>query len=682
MSRPLMKLTRRDFLAGSAAALVGASLPYRQEKPNRSEFAFFSDSHVSLERNIKECRTMLAEVEQLNPALIINGGDVTDYGWQKEYANYQALIKGFSCPVHHVPGNHDVRWSPLGLKAYSQVCGQPFRFFQSGGVHFLLLDSTVPLSHYGHYEGVELRALEKYLANVPPTDPLLVFTHHWVGRGKKMIDNEDDLYRVLAGRNIIAIFNGHGHSDLLWDWYDIPCTMNKGLYQFSWQKVVVDHDANKLSVSRRAGESSAQALLFERKIKGNISRKWVVASQIGQASELGLSLLAGATHYRWDNGAWIAADTAFSPKSGPIGYHSYDLKSPTSLKRTTVRSESPSGPLKQAWVRNIDAGVQSHIIVHKNDILVSAMSGEVICLQQADGVVKWKASTKGYCHSSPAVKGSRVFVGSADGGVYAFDATSGKQLWRFETGGPVYATCGATDDVVCAASGSGVIVGLDPASGHEVWRYKMPASETAFSQSQIATDGSRFFIGAWDNALYALDCGTGKLVWKAGCCGERSFHYSAAIANPLVVDGTLYIAANGNVLYAFDAASGREVWSATATGDKFGYSSPSLAGESVVIGCLGEKGQVRSITRVDGAEKWVCELGSDIYDSSPAIGDDFCALLTVTGLLGAIKLSDGTLIGSFQMPEGHALSSPAVVGRRIFAATYNNRVIALDLAQA
>ena len=88
MSRPLMKLTRRDFLAGSAAAVVGASLPYRQDKPNRFEFAFFSDSHVSLERNIKECRAMLAEVEQLNPALIINGGDVTDYGWQKEYANY------------------------------------------------------------------------------------------------------------------------------------------------------------------------------------------------------------------------------------------------------------------------------------------------------------------------------------------------------------------------------------------------------------------------------------------------------------------------------------------------------------------------------------------------------------------------------------------------------------------
>jgi hypothetical protein len=139
-------LTRRDFLkAGIAAALTpGASFAV---PPRAFSFAFFSDTHLALGRNERECRAMMEEIASgIRPDFAVNGGDVTDYGWRGEYEGYARVLAGMTFPVHHVPGNHDVRWSPLGPRIFGEFCGEPFRAFSHKGCRFVLLDSSVPLS--------------------------------------------------------------------------------------------------------------------------------------------------------------------------------------------------------------------------------------------------------------------------------------------------------------------------------------------------------------------------------------------------------------------------------------------------------------------------------------------------------------------------------------------------------
>ncbi len=63
--------------------------------------------------------------------------------------------------VHEVPGNHDVRWSPHGVKIFRERVGPTYASFDHKGCHFVLLDSTAALSHWGHYESETLRWLER-----------------------------------------------------------------------------------------------------------------------------------------------------------------------------------------------------------------------------------------------------------------------------------------------------------------------------------------------------------------------------------------------------------------------------------------------------------------------------------------------------------------------------------------
>jgi outer membrane protein assembly factor BamB len=622
-------LSRRDLLKLGLAAGLAPAFRWPAD-PASFALAYFSDTHVGLAGyNVDACRTMLAEAAATGPELAINGGDVVDYGFAGEYDAYAQVIATLRCPVHHVPGNHDVRWAPRGLQIFRERVGAPFRAFDHKGVHFALLDSTVPLSHYGHYESAQLRWLEGDLRRVGRTTPVLLFTHHWVGRAPVQIDNAEALARVIEPYNVKVVFTGHGHSDLLWDWHGIPCLMNKGLYQGSWQRVEVDAATREVRVMRRTKEQPEQRLLTTVPLTPPRDKRAVWA--------LGAALASGAPP---------AAD-------GPP-------------------------PLTRRWERALSGGVMSHLLLAEGVLYVSAMDGSVQALRASDGAPRWKAATEGYCHSSPVLAGDRVVVGSADGHVYAFGARDGALRWRRRTGGPVYASAAVAKGVAAIASGDGRVYGLDLATGAVRWTYALPPSVSAFAQSPAATDGERIYIGAWDKHVYALDAGTGALVWRRPGT-DRSFAYSPAIGGPAVAGGTVYVPANGNVLHAFDAVSGETRWTYSSPGDKVGYSSPAVVGDRLYIGCLGGKGEVRCLSTADGRERWTAATGSTIYDSSPAVADGHVSIGSVDGTLWVLDADDGRLVARHVLPTGHFLSSPAAGDGAVYAATFNDRVLALAL---
>lgn len=617
-------ISRRDLLKLGLATGLAPAFRWLPAAPSFS-FAQFSDTHVSIGRNGAECRALLLEMAQtVRPDLAVNGGDVTDYAFAGEYDEYRKVLEGIPFPVHHIPGNHDVRWAPLGEQIFRSRLGAPFGSFGHKGCHFALLDSTIPLSHYGHYESAQLRWLAADLRRVGRSTPVFVFTHHWTGRAPVMVDDERALYEVLEPYNVKVVFTGHGHADLLWDWAGIACTMNKGLYQGSYLRVDVDPAAGEVRLLRRTKEQPQPQPVTTVPLRPSREKRpvWAVGAAAG----------------------------------GPVG----------------------DSALRPRWERRLSGGVMSHLRLADGTLYVSAMDGSVNALRAADGTPLWKAMTGGYCHSSPTLAGDRLIVGSADGHVYAFHARTGKRLWKHRTQGPVYASAAVAKGIAAIASGDGSVYGLDLATGARRWKFTLPPSDSAFSQSPAATDGERIFLGAWDKNVYALDAATGEQVWRRPGT-DRSFAYSPAIGGPAVGGGTVYIPANGNVLHAFDAATGETRWTYTSPGDKVGYSSPALVDGRIYIGCLGDRGEVRCISAADGKEVWTAATGEVIYDSSPAVADGRVSIGSVSGLLSVLAAEDGRIVAQYRMPTGHFLSSPAAGSGSVYAATYSDVAIGFDL---
>ncbi|QYK53589.1 MAG: PQQ-binding-like beta-propeller repeat protein [Fimbriimonadaceae bacterium] len=669
------KLSRRELL--TTASATGVALATRSFSfpvaPESFEFVYFSDTHVALDRNIKENAEMFTAIKgESSPAFAINGGDVTDYGWAGEYDNYQKLKDEFGIKTYENMGNHDVRWSPQGEKIFKERLGPSYQFFIHQGVFFAVLDSTVPLSHWGHVTNHQLGALLKQLENLPKGTPVILAIHHWVGRDQVMIFNELDLLQVIRPFNIKLILTGHGHNDLLWKWDTYQCTMNRGLYQGSWQTVEVDRTLNEIRLARYTKETGTLKLLtqipLEYQERPAIHKSYYITERnsadfrvndkawqpIAELEKLSLIDGENLIYFRNEEGlAWYQA----SPPGSPL-----------LLKARSLQSESSARGEVMSHLTPTDDG----------QILVSTLGGQLFAYTSETNRYSLTFKADGYSHSTPASDADRVYVGFSTGAIRAYNRKSKAIDWQTKINGPAYAGFALAQDNVIHCGGDGIFHAFDAKTGESRWQTPMPKSNTAFSQSVPCTDGTRVYITCWDSHIYCLDAKTGEIVWRKPC-QERTFAFSPAIGSPCLDDDSVYCVANGNGLFRFNKLTGEQHYEVAAPGDKFGHSSPVHHAGRIYAGGLGDNGSVWCVSAKTGEIIWECKTGSVIYDSSPTIGHGLLAIGNAEGILNVIRTRDGKLLTQHRL-GGLFLSTPLIHNRKLYAATFRGILHTFDLS--
>jgi outer membrane protein assembly factor BamB len=675
-----VNLTRRELLQATAAGAITLALPSPPE-PKSFQFAYFSDSHVALDRNITENREMLKAIRDYsNPEFAINGGDVTDYGWAGEYDNYQALKDDFGIKTYENMGNHDVRWSPQGEKIFRERLCEPYQFFTHQGIFFAILDSTVPLSHWGHYTDTQLAALKTQLEKLPPATPIIIATHHWVGRDQVMIDNENQLRELLRRFNTKLILTGHGHSDLLWDYDGMTCTMNKGLYQGSWQTIEVDRKANEVRLSRYTKASGKLKLLTR------VPLDFAPRENLSNTPAAALLTNPGFTEIKVNDQPWQPHEPN-SDVTIPDGFNEVQLRSTSNF--ALVEKYKPNNLIPEAALllsgtagsMNTLGPVMSHLHSDSSKVYFSTLTGQIVKAAgevhagRFDNIEK-PLKLKGYVHAAPVVSGDKIYAGDSTGKLICQANNTTK--WQAQLPGPVYARPIIAQNTLVVGN-HGAFFGFDPETGKQLWRTPMPESNTAFSQSEPCTDGTRVYITCWDSHIYCLDAKSGEILWRKPC-QPKTFAFSPAIGSPCLDDDSVYCVANGNGLFRFNKLTGEQHYEIAAPGDKFGHSSPVHHKGRIYAGGLGDNGSVWCVDAKKGEVIWECKTGSVIYDSSPTIGHGLLAIGCANGVLNVIRISDGKLLTQHRL-GGLFLSTPLIHDRKLSAATFRGILHTFDLSK-
>src|SRR5688500_7044242 len=105
--------------------------------PCRAAFAFIhtTDTHVGEKddegSNAARVSAAYREISALQPrpAFVVNTGDYVEIGTPAEYEIARKTLTHLKIPHYGAPGNHDVRWNPLGKEGYTLGTKQPL--FQS-----------------------------------------------------------------------------------------------------------------------------------------------------------------------------------------------------------------------------------------------------------------------------------------------------------------------------------------------------------------------------------------------------------------------------------------------------------------------------------------------------------------------------------------------------------------------
>jgi len=204
----------------------GEELRFRTAAGGPCSFLVFGDSGQTNPE-----RTRLAQLmNRERPALVLHTGDIAYFQgsfeqFQNEYFQpYAPLMR--RAPFFPAPGNHDYETQNaapyLALHALPSD-GVPaedrgrYYSFDWGNVHFIALDSNLPLSRAAERTGPMLEWLEGDLRRARQFWKVAYFHHPPFASGP----NENDALSILARRHLVPIlekygaqlvFNGHEHS--------------------------------------------------------------------------------------------------------------------------------------------------------------------------------------------------------------------------------------------------------------------------------------------------------------------------------------------------------------------------------------------------------------------------------------------------------------------------------------
>ncbi len=188
-------------------------------------------------------------------------------------------------------------------------------------------------------------------------------------------------------------------------------------------------------------------------------------------------------------------------------------------------------------------------------------------LNAATGELIWKFRS-GYTDDAVTVKDGYLYTASDS--LWCLDALTGERMWATASANADGSTPAVVDGYVYAgrrnSSTNSSICCFDAATGTEIW----VETVTGYTASCLTVWNSMVFIPAHNGPLYALDAGTGSLIW------ENSDSYGGYWdSSPVVVDSLIYISGEDSRTRAIDALTGITVWDTSITPGTYISATPA-----------------------------------------------------------------------------------------------------------
>ena len=165
-----------------------------------------------------------AEINELQPDMIILTGDLTNNGYYVEFeqaTRYLSMFM-FEAPLFAVPGNHDSR--NLGYQSFEELVGERSWKLTLGDEFTVIgLDSSSPDESRGHIGKPQHMWLEHQLDKCVIEDKFsIVALHHHVipipqtGRERNVLSDAGDILKTLTTHEVDLILSGHKHVPNVW----------------------------------------------------------------------------------------------------------------------------------------------------------------------------------------------------------------------------------------------------------------------------------------------------------------------------------------------------------------------------------------------------------------------------------------------------------------------------------
>jgi len=193
---------------------------YTPRMSPRRTIAHLSDIHCGDPHFMPELmERAIADINALQPDIIVCSGDLTTYGFKEEYAQAKRYLDQLDCESFVViPGNHDSR--NVGYVHFEDLFGKRNSVLRKAGITVVAVDSTEPDLDHGQIGRGRYGWIEAEFG--PPADLRVFVLHHHLlpvpgtGRERNIVYDAGDAIECLQRARVNLVLSGHKHVPYAW----------------------------------------------------------------------------------------------------------------------------------------------------------------------------------------------------------------------------------------------------------------------------------------------------------------------------------------------------------------------------------------------------------------------------------------------------------------------------------
>lgn len=201
-----------------------------------------------------------------------------------------------------------------------------------------------------------------------------------------------------------------------------------------------------------------------------------------------------------------------------------------------------------------------------------------------------------------------------------------------------------------------------------LWQVELPGGFEATAAIETDAAGGTVYIGGLGGKFQAYDLESGAVRWTYEAGEEIK-------SSALLAGGKVYFGDEAGKLHALDAKTGKLLWTFAAEGPITG--GPNLADGVLVAGSYDN--HIYGLSAQDGKQLWKVETGGYV-NGTPAIAGGEVISSGCDGLVRILDLKTGKKLAEATIGT-YVAASPAIEGRLAVFGTFDNDVVAFDLAK-
>lgn len=300
---------------------------------------------------------------------------------------------------------------------------------------------------------------------------------------------------------------------------------------------------------------------------------------------------------------------------------------------------------------------------------------QVYALDLKNGGLVWnypnEASSGRQFYAAPAIGDEFVVVGDYENSLAALDKQSGSEKWQFGSAKDRFVGSALVlNGYVYAPNSDHYLYALDE-NGDLMWQFKAEGP----NWTQPLADDDNLYLVSMDHFLYTLNFEYASSNLETSESGSRTLVAeplwslelgAAVVADPVLVDGVMYIGTIDGTLFAVDMAAKKIIWTFDADGEMASiWSSPVVLSDAVFVG--DQNGIVYALSTADGSELWPTPYAAgESIVSGGVVVDDSVVYATREGKVFSISLEKE--LRTLAVFETELYSSLKVDGEKIIIA--------------